>query len=88
VKEKHQSPAQRLANPVWLRDQINKLVRHCDENIEEDQKLASQTGDDDYRKICLERVEIARHLKRQLERILRGKTLTEELTAKWQEIIP
>ena len=68
MREKQQTPAQRVTNPVWLRDQITKLVRECSENIEEDSKLA-QT----------ERVEVHCHWKRQLERILRGKTAHEDL---------
>jgi hypothetical protein len=79
VKEKQQTAAQRIANPVWLRDQIRALVRDCNENIKEDQKLAAQARDDDRRKIYLERAASCQHWKRDLERILHGKTYEEDL---------
>ena len=79
VKDKHQTPAQRVANPVWLRDQIRKLVKDCDSNIKEDLARADQTYGDlsqGYRAS----VSSTRHWKRQLERILRGKTFMEAIT--------
>lgn len=78
MKQKHQTPAQRVANPVWLRDQIGKLVRDCDNNIAEDQRLADHSRDTS-RDRYLARVEGCRHWKHQLERILRGKTVNEDL---------
>lgn len=78
MKEKPQTPSQRVANPVWLRSQIGKLVRDCDENIEEDTRRANQARGDE-RAMYLARVESHRHWKRQLERILRGKTIGEDL---------
>lgn len=78
MKQKRQSPAQRVANPVWLREQIGKLVNDCAANIEYDQELADKTRGDD-RGVYLARVESHQHWKRQLERILRGKTFNEEL---------
>ena len=84
MREKPQTPAQRVANPVWLRDQIGKLVKDCDENIAEDQALADNARDDERDKY-LARVESHRHWKSNLERILRGKTFTEDLreAVKW-----
>jgi hypothetical protein len=78
VKDKQQTPAQRVANPVWLRDQITQLVKNCNENISVDQKLADKARDDK-RDMYLSRVESHRYWKRSLERILRGRTFAEEL---------
>ena len=87
MRDKHQTPAQRVANPVWLREQIGKLIQDCDDNIKEDQKLADKERDDRRQDIYLARVESDRHWKSKLERILRGKTLTEDLrdAVKWPE---
>ena len=79
MSEKRQTPAQRVANPVWLRDQIGKLVQGCDDNITEDQQLADKERDNRRRDMHLARVESHRHWKRQLERVLRGKTFMEEV---------
>ena len=79
MREKHQTPAQRVANPVWLRDQIGKLVQDSNKNITKDQQLADNERDDAKRGRYLERVESHQHWKRQLERILRGKTFMEEV---------
>lgn len=78
VKQKQQTPAQRVANPVWLRDQIGKIIDECDNNIAEDQRLADNSRDTS-RDRYLAQVESNRHWKRQLERILRGKTANEDL---------
>ena len=78
MREKLQTPAQRVTNPVWLRDQIGKFVQDCDANVTEDQQLADKERDDRRRAIYLERVESHQHWKHQLERVLRGKTLVEE----------
>jgi len=78
---KTQTPAQRVANPVWLRDQLRQLARDCDATIEEDQKLAAETRDDDRRKIFFDRIESNRYWKRQFERVLRGQTHIEDLDA-------
>ena len=84
MREKPQTSAQRVSNPVWLRAQIQKLIEECDSNIEEDQALADKTRDN-ARDTYLARVESHQHWKRQLERILRGKTFAEELrdSVKW-----
>lgn len=50
---KKQTKAQRLANPVWLRQQIAELVADSDDSAS---------------------VRIHQHWKKQLERILAGKT--------------
>lgn len=85
MKEKQQTPAQRLANPVWLRAQIKDLIRSCDAHIKEDLKLASQTVDDVSARYRAS-VESHRHWKRQLERVLRGETLTEKLIQSWEQL--
>ncbi len=76
---KNQTTAQRVTNPVWLRQQITQLVTDCDENIAEDQELADKERDDVRRGRYLASVGCHRHWKRQLERILAGKTSTEAL---------
>ena len=78
--DKPQTPAQRVTNPVWLRDQISALIESCDDNIAEDQELADKARDDGKRGLYLERVDSHKHWKRQLERVLRGKTFMEEVT--------
>jgi hypothetical protein len=78
VKEKQQTPAQRVANPVWLRSQIARLVADCDNNIAEDQRLADNSRDIS-RARYLARVDSYRHWKQQLQCILRGKTANEDL---------
>ena len=77
--EKLQTPAQRVSNPVWLREQISGLIESCDDNIAEDQELADKARDDNKRGLYLERVDSHKHWKRQLERVLRGKTFMEEI---------
>lgn len=79
MKEKHQTPSQRIANPVWLRGQIAELIDDCDENIAEDQALADKERDDARRARYEASVDCHRHWRRQLERILAGKTSTESL---------
>jgi len=88
VMDKLQTPAQRIANAVWLRDQLAQLITSCEENIADDQALADQARDDN-RVAYLARVESHAHWKRQLERILRGKTFTEELreSVKWKGLL-
>ena len=76
---KTQTPAQRITNPVWLRQQIATLVTECDENITEDQALAAKERDDARRARYEASVDCHRHWKRQLERILVGKTSIEDL---------
>lgn len=78
MRDKYQTPAQRVANPVWLRAQIRKLIKECDFHIEEDQALADKARDDAGDRY-LERVESHRHWKKHLARILRGKTASEDL---------
>lgn len=79
VKQKRQSPAQRIANPVWLRSEIRKLIEDCANSIAEDQKLADQTYGD-VRDRYLASIQSHRHWKRQLDRILRGKTANEDVS--------
>ena len=79
MKEKPQTSAQRVANPVWLREQISNLIESCEENIAEDQELVDKAHDSAKRDMYLERVASHQHWKRQLERILTGKTFTEDL---------
>lgn len=79
MKQKPQSPAQRVANPVWLRAQIQEVIDECNSNIEEDQELAYKACDDTKCERYLERVASHWHWKCRLERILRGTTSTEDL---------
>ena len=76
---KNQTPAQRITNPVWIRQQITKLVAACEENITEDQELANKAPDDVRRARYLASVDCYQHCKQQLERILTGKTALEDL---------
>lgn len=75
--DKSQTPAQRVTNPVWLRAQIRSLIKSCEENIAEDRALADKERDDVKRKRYLERIASDQHWKRELERILHGKTFAE-----------
>jgi hypothetical protein len=79
VNAKSQTSAQRIANPVWLREQIGQLLQDCYRNIEEDEELAERTGDAAKRDKYLARVESHHHWARQLKRVLRGKTSAEVL---------
>jgi hypothetical protein len=76
---KSQTTAQRIANPVWLRQQITGLIADCAENITEDQALAAKERDDVKRARFLASVDCHRHWKKQLERVLTGKTSIEAL---------
>ena len=82
MRQKHQSSAQRVANPVWLRDQIKRLITDCADNIKEAQARADRAPSDEIANF-LARVEIHRHWKRQLERVLRGKTNAEA----WRDLL-
>ena len=79
MNTKTQTPAQRVTNPVWLRQQIAVLIADCDDNILEDQALAVKERDDGRRARYEASVDCHRHWKRQLERILTGKTSTEDI---------
>jgi hypothetical protein len=75
---KPQTPAQRITNPVWLREQIQELIRDCESNIKEDEDLADQVlTNAAERDKYLARVESHRYWRRQLRRILRGKTFAD-----------
>lgn len=76
---KAQTPAQRVTNPVWLRQQIATLVAHCEGHIAEDQTLAAKERDDVKRARYEASIASDRHWKRHLEGILAGKTPTETL---------
>jgi hypothetical protein len=87
VKEKLQTPAQRVANAVWLRDQIARLITSCDERIEEDERLAAWARGDEGA-LVRARIEFHEHWRRQLQRILRGKTLAEDLRTTIEKASP
>jgi hypothetical protein len=76
---KHQTPAQRITNPVWLRAQISELIEDCDENIAEDEELAAKERDDTRRARYEAAIDCNRHWKKQLTRILAGKDGDEDL---------
>jgi len=78
VREKTQTPAQRVTSAEWLRSQLRRLIKECSFNIGEDQALANEARGSSRDKY-LERVESHRHWKRQLERVLSGKTSNEAL---------
>lgn len=77
MKEKQQTDAQRVANPVWLRDQLQRLITSCDEHIKDD--LADNERDSVRRARYEASIDCSRHYRRQLERILAGKTAAEDL---------
>lgn len=87
MKEKRQTSAQRVTNPVWLREQIQQLIKDCGNNIKEDLELADQTHGDTSQGYRAS-VSSTRHWKSQLERILRGKTFTEELRESVKRSLP
>lgn len=78
---KNQTPAQRVTNPVWLRQQIAELVTDCEDTIAEEQALADKERDDGRRAIHRERVESHQYWKKQFERVLSGKTSDDDLQA-------
>lgn len=88
MKEKVQTPAQRVANAEWLRVQIRQLIQECTSNIREDQKLADKAIDSHLRDRAHARVESDSHWKRQLERILSGKTSQEALHERLRGFLP
>src|ERR1700751_705701 len=80
---KAQTPAQRIANPVWLRNQIQTIVTACESRIREDQALvdavnANVTIVTPRVSRALPRIEVHRYWKSQLEAILQGKAPTED----------
>ena len=84
-ERKRQTPAQLVANSAWLRHQIAEIIRDCGESIAEDRTRANTERDARRRDAYLARAESHEHWKRQLERILRGKTFADELieSLKW-----
>ena len=76
---KIQTPAQRVTSPVWLRAQIAQLIANCDENIAEDHERAAKECNDTMRARYEASVDCHLHWKKQLVRILTGKTTTEDL---------
>lgn len=80
MSEKPQSHAQRVTNPVWLRKQLEQLVKECDSAIEQEQSFVELARTAEESAQFSARVSSHRHWKRQLERVLRGKTSAEDLT--------
>lgn len=78
-QEKPQTLGQRLSNPVWLREQLRELLTDCDENIIEDQERAAKMRDDVMRARYEASVDCYRHFRKQLCRILVGKTAMESI---------
>jgi hypothetical protein len=73
-------PAQRGANIVWLRSQIQALVEECEARICQDQALINDASASDApNSLALTRIETNQRWKRQLERILLGKAPPEDL---------
>jgi hypothetical protein len=71
-------------NPVWLRQQVAELVADCDEHITADADLASKEHDATLRARYEASADCHRHWKKQLARILTGKTAAEDLaTTLW-----
>lgn len=79
TREKHQTPAQRVTNAPWLRGQVADLAERCREAVAEDQAQADQEVDPVRRARYEASVDCHRHWRRQLERVLRGRTIAEEL---------
>jgi len=77
-KTKELTPDQRVTNAPWLREQIQKLIQDCDDNIKEDTEMMNLATSPEMSKYEA-RVESHQHWKRNLERILRGKTFVEDL---------
>jgi hypothetical protein len=72
-----QSPAQRIANAVWLRMQIQSLANDAAANAKEDAKNAEESGSDERDKYVA-RADTAKHYASELRRILRGLTWDED----------
>lgn len=74
---KRQTPAQRITNPVWLRRQIEQRLREVAALIDDEQCAIDR--DPGNREKYLGRIESHRYWKRQLERILRGSTVADDV---------
>lgn len=79
-QEKPKPAPNRVSNPVWLREQLRELIEHCDDNIIEDQERAEKMHDDVMRARYEASVDCHRHFRKQLSRILVGKTAMESIT--------
>ena len=67
------TPAQRITNPVWLREQIPALIEDCNDSIKRAETLADRAhADEDKRARHLARAEGHLYWREQLWRILRG----------------
>jgi hypothetical protein len=79
MTRKEQAEASRRIESVeWYREQIKKLIESCDENIKEDQELADSALYE-VRDKYIARVETAQHYRKQLARVLRGRTFADDL---------
>ena len=78
-QEKPKPSPNRVSNPIWLREQLRELLKDCDDNIIEDQERAEKTRDDVMRARYEASVDSFRHFRKQLSRILVGKTAFETL---------
>jgi hypothetical protein len=66
------TPAQRITNAVWLREQLRQIIEQCAACIAEHSLLISQTPRESERLVAITKVKSAERWKRELERVLRG----------------
>lgn len=79
TQEKPKAAPNRISNPVWLRAQLRELLADCDDNLIEDQERAEKTRDDITRARYEASADLYRHFRKQLSRILVGKTAIESI---------
>jgi len=76
---KQLTSGQRLSNPAWLRDQLREMLKDCDDNIIEDEDRAQKARDEVMRARYEASADCQRHFRKQISRILVGKTAFEAL---------
>jgi hypothetical protein len=69
------TPAQRITNAVWLREQLRQVISECDDCITTNNDLVRTSPHEGERLVAITKVYSTERWKRHLERVLRGETL-------------
>jgi hypothetical protein len=78
-RDKPLTANQRVSNAPWIREQLREILSDCDDNIIEDQERAEKARDDVMRARYEASIDCHKHFRKQISRILVGKTAVEAI---------
>jgi hypothetical protein len=78
-RDKPLTANQRVSNAPWIREQLREILSDCDDNIIEDQERAEKERDDAMRARYEASIDCHKHFRKQISRILVGKTAIEAI---------